>query len=231
MVPGKSMKQVGPTNYISFTVNTTYNRGIALIVDLLSNQTISSATIDWGDGSVEKINILPLDTIQHTYSLSNRVYTIKLYSSELYKIKSISKGLTSPSTSNITSFNLRAVYNLEIWSMTESFITSLDISYLSNLKVLEFFSNTSLSTLSNFTNNPKILYVDMTNCGLTSTQVDDILVQINQINSIGDLTGTPYEGFEKNIYLAGTNGIPSARGRAAKTSLEGKGWTVSIRTV
>jgi len=55
-------------------------------------------------------------------------------------------------------------------------------------------------------------------CALSQTSVDNILVSIDtaeQINGTLNITG-------------GTSSAPSATGLAAKTSLEGKGWTVTV---
>ena len=63
-----------------------------------------------------------------------------------------------------------------------------------------------------------IFYLDVNNCALTETAVDDILVILsNNGVSNGEVT---LDG--------GTSATPSATGLAAKTVLEGNGWTVSV---
>lgn len=67
------------------------------------------------------------------------------------------------------------------------------------------------SQCSNYTNS-------FTGCGLSQTSVDNILISLNNsgvTNGTVDITG-------------GANSVPSSLGKAARTSLIGKGWTVNV---
>jgi Leucine-rich repeat (LRR) protein len=93
----------------------------------------------------------------------------------------------------------------------------IDMSGVVNLADADFFQNTNLTSLIIADTQP-IFYLGVRNCALTETAVDDILVILsNNGVSNGEVT---LDG--------GTSATPSATGLAAKTVLEGNGWTVSV---
>lgn len=93
----------------------------------------------------------------------------------------------------------------------------IDMSGVVNLEDASFFQNTNLTSLIIADTQP-IFYLDVNNCALTETAVDDILVILsNNGVSNGEVT---LDG--------GTSATPSATGLAAKTVLEGNGWMVSV---
>ena len=93
----------------------------------------------------------------------------------------------------------------------------IDMSGVVNLEDASFFQNTNLTSLIIADTQP-IFYLDVDNCALTETAVDDILVILsNNGVSNGEVA---LDG--------GTSATPSATGLAAKTVLEGNGWTVSV---
>ena len=111
-------------------------------------------------------------------------------------------GLTSLSTVNFGRVNSPSI---------------IDMSGVVNLEDADFFQNTNLTSLIIADTQP-ILYLGVRNCALTETAVDDILVILsNNGVSNGEVT---LDG--------GTSSTPSATGLAAKTVLEGNGWTVSV---
>jgi Leucine-rich repeat (LRR) protein len=111
-------------------------------------------------------------------------------------------GLTSLSTVNFARVNSPSI---------------IDMSGVVNLADAEFFQNTNLTSLIIADTQP-IFYLGVNNCALTETAVDDILVILsNNGVSNGEVT---LDG--------GTSATPSATGLAAKTVLEGNGWTVSV---
>ena len=111
-------------------------------------------------------------------------------------------GLTSLSTVNFGRVNSPSI---------------IDMSGVVNLEDADFFQNTNLTSLIIADTQP-ILYLGVRNCALTETAVDDILVILsNNGVSNGEVT---LDG--------GTSATPSATGLAAKTVLEGNGWTVSV---
>ena len=111
-------------------------------------------------------------------------------------------GLTSLSTVNFGRVNSPSI---------------IDMSGVVNLEDASFFQNTNLTSLIIADTQP-IFYLDVNNCALTETAVDDILVILsNNGVSNGEVT---LDG--------GTSATPSATGLAAKTVLEGNGWMVSV---
>lgn len=111
-------------------------------------------------------------------------------------------GLTSLSTVNFGRVNSPSI---------------IDMSGVVDLEDADFFQNTNLTSLIIADTQP-ILYLGVRNCALTETAVDDILVILsNNGVSNGEVT---LDG--------GTSATPSVTGLAAKTVLEGNGWTVSV---
>jgi Leucine-rich repeat (LRR) protein len=93
----------------------------------------------------------------------------------------------------------------------------VDLSGLPALGELDFSGNAALTSIIIADTQP-IFDFNGNNCALTETAVDDILVILsNNGVSNGEVT---LDG--------GTSATPSATGLAAKTVLEGNGWTVSV---
>lgn len=93
----------------------------------------------------------------------------------------------------------------------------VDLTNLSALEELDIFDNTALTSIIIADTQP-ILRFYASDCALTETAVDDILVVLSD----NGLTNG-------NVELdGGTNAIPSATGLAAKLALEGFGWTVTV---
>lgn len=97
---------------------------------------------------------------------------------------------------------------------------SLDLSNLPSLKGFDLSGNTGLTSVTLSSSQPlgDGRSVELGSCALTETAVDNILVALaaNAVdNGYVNLTG-------------GTNAIPGATGLTAKTTLEGKGWTVGV---
>jgi len=127
--------------------------------------------------------------------------------------------------SGLTSFPL-----LDTSSVTNFALAWYGCSGLTSFPLLDTSSSTSFyytwnncSSLTSFPANmfDTCLCTDFTNaffnCALTQSSVDNILVSID---TAGQSNGTLNIG-------GGTSSSPSATGLAAKTSLEGKGWTVT----
>jgi Leucine-rich repeat (LRR) protein len=120
----------------------------------------------------------------------------------------------------LTSIDLSGLNSLTSLGLTDNLLTSIDVSGLSNLTSLNVNVN-SLTSLD-ITNLSSLIGLGASNNQLTSQAVDDILVNLDDFGLSGsysvNLAGIPGTG----------NAIPGAAGFAAKTSLEGKGWTVAI---
>jgi len=217
MVPGKSTRQVGPTNYISFTTTSTNFWGGQFHFNTFNGLTFK---VDWGDGIMEDITVpSSFDNVAftHSYTLTG-IYTIKIYTPE--KITKIY--LNFGSISYFTSYNLRAAYNMLYLENTfNTFLTSLDISNLPNIKQI-VTNNNNISSVSNLQNNPKLQYIDLTNNQISSTVVDNIFIQLNQNNTLID-----YDFSQPYIILNGTgNNPPTATSQSARNSLTAKGWII-----
>ncbi len=94
-------------------------------------------------------------------------------------------------------------------------ISVLDVAGLTDLLLLWCYDNTipsldvaALTSLTNF---------KCQDNGMTQTAVDDILVGLVTAGASG---GT--------VIINGTNAAPSATGLSAKSTLEGRGWTVTV---
>ena len=116
--------------------------------------------------------------------------------------------------------NLSALTALEFLDLDQCSISGvLDISGLTSLINVDLSGNTALTSVVIADSQP-ITNFNASGCALTETAVDDILVVLSnnsQSNGYADLS-------------AGTNAIPSATGLAAKTVLEGNGWTIDVNS-
>jgi Leucine-rich repeat (LRR) protein len=93
----------------------------------------------------------------------------------------------------------------------------VDLSGLPALAQLDFFGNEALTSIIIADTQP-IIELFASNCALTETAVDDILVVLSNNGVTGG-----------NVELnGGTSAIPSATGDAAKLVLEGNGWDVFV---
>ena len=237
------MKQVGPTNYISFTANTIGSGGFGAVAirvartlkfPYTTDQYVDpfDITIDWGyQNTISTYNISAPNTIISQAALPEiwypeGIYTIKIYSPDLGKM-----GLFGTNSQNNFSLwsnlNILSFYGLNEIDFSQGgiSISSLNLTYHPNLIYLDIRNN-PVSALSDLRNNPMLNYADFTNCNLSVSQVNNILVQVDQTNAaVYDWT---YNISPKTLLLAGINDPPTGAGLTAKTSLEGKGWSVSI---
>jgi Leucine-rich repeat (LRR) protein len=95
----------------------------------------------------------------------------------------------------------------------------VDLSGLPALTDLDFFGNAALTSIIIADAQPIIQFI-ASNCALTETAVDDILVVLSN----NGVTGGQVE------LNGGTNAIPSATGLAAKLALEADGWSVNVNS-
>jgi hypothetical protein len=95
----------------------------------------------------------------------------------------------------------------------------VDLSGLPVLEQLDFFGNAALTSIIIADTQP-IIELFASNCALTETAVDDILVVLSN----NGVTGGQVE------LNGGTNAIPSATGDAAKLVLEADGWSVNVNS-
>jgi hypothetical protein len=117
------------------------------------------------------------------------------------------------------SFDCTIFPSLRVIQLNGNNLVSINLSNLLSLKIVQVYDIPNLSNL-NITGSPLIRYIYANNCAIPTIQVDSILVQLDT-NGVTDGT----------VELSGgTNGIPTATGLAAKISLEGKGWTVTVNS-
>jgi Leucine-rich repeat (LRR) protein len=95
----------------------------------------------------------------------------------------------------------------------------VDLSGLPVLEQLDFFGNEALTSIIIADTQP-ISDFYASNCDLTETAVDDILVVLSN----NGVTGGQVE------LNGGTNAIPSATGLAAKLALEADSWSVNVNS-
>lgn len=116
--------------------------------------------------------------------------------------------------------NLSGLTSLSLVDFDQSGIPGiLDFSGLPAITSIDVFGNPGLTSVI-ISSAQLITFFGGSGCGLTETAVDDILVALDDN---GEVSGT--------VFLdGGTNAIPSATGLAAKTNLEGKGWTVIVNS-
>ena len=116
--------------------------------------------------------------------------------------------------------NISGLTSLQSLDLDQCSISGIvDLSGFPVLTDLDFGGNTALTSIIIADSQP-ILYFYASSCDLTETAVDDILVVLSNngvVQGIVELDG-------------GTNAIPSATGLAAKTILEGNGWTVNVNS-
>lgn len=202
-----------------------------------------NCTIDWGDGSADSTITAYNDAdLAHTYDDAGlHVVTISGDFPNIYfnnggdKLKIVgvlSHGvLTSLERAFYQCINIVFVGGGDV-SAVSNFYAAWYSNEITSFPVLDFSSGTNFYAcwqgcpLVNFpagmfdscpATNYRSAFIG---CALSQTSVDNILVSIDTAGQSG---GT------LDIW-SGTSSPPSAIGLAAKTSLEGKGWTVKVNT-
>ena len=97
---------------------------------------------------------------------------------------------------------------------------TVDLSNFPSLKGFDLSGNTSLTSVTISSSQPlgDGFSINIYNCALLPSAVDDILIAL-AANVVSNATVT-LDG--------GTNAAPGAAGLVAKTTLEGRGWTVDV---
>lgn len=118
--------------------------------------------------------------------------------------------------------NLNGLNNLRYLDLDQCEIQgTLDLSFLPMLDSLDLSQNADLTDLIISRTQPlgkDSEYLEISDCSLSSESVDNILVELSE----NGMTG----GY---ISINGiNNGIPGPVGLAAKSVLEGNGWTVTV---
>lgn len=116
--------------------------------------------------------------------------------------------------------NISTLTSLQILDLDQCNISGiLDLSGFPAIYDIDVNGNTGLTSVIISDTQP-INEFNASNCNLTETAVDDILVVLS---NNGVLNGTAY------LY-GGTNAIPSVTGLAAIAVLEGNGWVVIVNS-
>lgn len=116
---------------------------------------------------------------------------------------------------SISSVDVSQNVALTALRLTSTPISSVDISQNVNLQVLAV-NDTSLSTLD-ISSNPAINYLRAEGCGFSEAVVDALLAALDAAGVTGG-----------SADLSGSNQAPSGAGLSSKSSLEGKGWSISV---
>jgi hypothetical protein len=110
--------------------------------------------------------------------------------------------------------------NLQVLDIDQCQISgSFDSTFSSEFTTIDVGGNTGLTNLVISSGQP-IIDLVAASCALTQESVDNILVALSQ-NGVSS-------GYVDLQASAGTNAIPGATGLAAKSVLEGNGWTVYV---
>jgi hypothetical protein len=177
-----------------------------------------SGTIYWAPGEEEHFN---LPTTGDTYDFvhefdSSAPQTVYLCVNNPSVIEDFELGFGPGDTVSLN--NARALSGVQEWDSDDMNIYSLDLSNMKGLSQL--YHCCSILTHINITGSVGLIDVDLSSNALTQASVDHVLITLDN------------NGLE-NGFLAldsGTSSIPSAAGLAAKTSLEGKGWSVNVNS-
>jgi hypothetical protein len=178
------------------------------VVLYLGVEISTEITIDWGDGTEENVTVpVGVNPFSHSYTEENKSFNITLKNAS----------------------NLNAFANYDIVSPTPTppssgvnKITSANVSNLTNLVYL-LFPYTDLTTV-NISGLNKLRFVGFKGSKLTVNSVNELIVTFN-------IFGTFPIGGDEGLYLDSQNpvAIPTTgppNGVAAKSALQGRGWTV-----
>jgi hypothetical protein len=198
-----------------------------------------TGTITWGDGQSDAISIVYNNNFTYTHTYSEfGLYTINVCIDNPEYIGNVTINPDAEGGSPISSIsglnNLRHVIDIDLGYNS---LTTLSVTNLPNLVDLTADNNqltsvdlSGLPTLDNLrlsVNNLtsvdlsglfSLITVDINDNLLTESAVDSILVT---------LASGPLNLGDVNLF-GGSNSAPSAIGLAAKTTLEGRGWTVTV---
>ena len=193
---------------------------VDLSIDIiLSLPSGSVCTIDWGD-EVSSVVTGPQTetTYNHVYASAALDYRIEL-SGDIDTITYF-KCSDEPISGNVG--NWQSLTSLTYLSLGSTSVTG-DIANLSGLTSLTYLHlySTSVDTYTQGTlPDWDACVISIQNLGLSQQEVDDFLCDLDTSSSAST----------KTLNISGTNSAPSATGLTCKTSLEGKGWTVTVST-
>ena len=163
-----------------------------------------------GDNGISVLDVADLTSLNYLYCNSNSLSVLDVAAlTSLFRLYCNSNTISELDVADLTS--------LVYLHCGSNDISELDVSALTSLVYLSCYSNSipelDVSALTSLT------YLSCHNNNMSQSAVDDILVDLDNAGASG---GT--------CNIDGTNAAPSATGLAAKTSLEGRGWTVTVST-
>lgn len=185
-----------------------------------------------GIGSSPLINTIDLSSLQ---SGSIQIQGTIITSLNLNSLVS-STGLQISNNSLLSSLQIDSLTTVETISIgNNSSLTSIDLGSITSVLVnttLNISSNTSLTSIGATTSTAVVglfsqpwttsLVFYFNDNNFSQTEVDNILVAADTSGLTSSII------YVDNYSFIGTNATPSGTGNAAKTSLEGKGWTVYV---
>ena len=173
-------------------------------------------TIAWGDGNISTVTGPQTETdYSNSYGDAN-AYTI-VFSGDITFITYFN-GSSQPISGDIADLSgLTSLTVLYLYSTSVSGDIA-DLSGLTSLTALYLYS-TSIDTYTQGTlPDWDACEIQIQALGLSEAEVDDFLCDLNAASSAST----------KTLNISGSNSAPSATGLACETSLEGKGWTVTV---
>ncbi len=192
-----------PASTFSFVINSA--SAVARIFALIGIAPLTG-TVDWGDGTVQSFNAIG----NHSYAIPG-IYTVNIIvdvPANVTRINNDSDNITSVSGLN----NMPALNYLQI---NINNLSALDVSGNPAMATVVAFSNSL--TAFDISSNPNIITLNLFGSQLPVSDINNILINLD---SFGLLNGF--------VRLDGQTPAapPSGAGAVAKTSLQGKGWTV-----
>jgi hypothetical protein len=175
-----------------------------------------TGTIYWATGQQESFS-LPSngDSYNFEYEYEDYlIHTVRLCVNNPSQLLNFELGNGPGNTIALT--NASVLNGIDEWDSDGMNIYALDLTGLSSID--ELYHCCGILTFINITGCTNLLDVELDGNALLESSVDHVLVTLDNnglSNGYVDLSG-------------GFNAVPSATGLAAKTSLEGKGWTVIV---
>lgn len=175
-----------------------------------------TGTIYWDTNQQESFS-LPANSNNYDFEYEYNdglVHQVRLCVDNPSQIQDFELGFGPGITIGLT--NASALNGIDEWDSDDMNIYALDLTGLSSMA--DLYHCCSLLRHINITGCTNLTDVDLFDNSLTTESVDHVLITLDD-NGLSN-------GY---VNLIGSNnGVPTALGLAAKTSLEGKGWTVNV---
>lgn len=233
-----------PTSLTVITSLRLFNNDLTGTIDLSTLGQISTRILVYGNTNMTSLLYPAANTgAISEFDISNTGLT---GTHDMSALQNLIGSVIVGSTPSMTGLTFYTTVSATFFDAGASGLTSLDLTPFNSLIVYRTDASTSLATFVAPTTTGTLTLVDITNCALSTynivagqtfsssatwsadnnamavANVNELLVNLDTLLGAG--TGT--------LSLAGTNAAPDTtsggfNGSAAKTSLQGKGWTVT----